>query len=79
MNIGFIGVGKMGVHMAGHVLDADYTLYLTDLNKEAAEPLLEKGAEWKDTPKQIAALCQVVLSCLPGPPGVEKVVYGQMD
>jgi 3-hydroxyisobutyrate dehydrogenase-like beta-hydroxyacid dehydrogenase len=76
MNIGFIGVGKMGVHMAGNVLEAGYTLYVNDLKKEAAEPLLEKGAKWEHTPKRIAELCPVVLSCLPAPPDVEKVVYG---
>lgn len=76
MKIGFIGVGKMGVHMARHVLEAGYTLYINDLRKEAAEPLLEKGAVWEDTPKRVAELCPVVLSCLPGPPDVEKVVYG---
>ena len=76
MNIGFIGVGKMGGHMARHVLEAGYTLYVNDLNKEAAQPLLEKGAKWEDTPKRIAELCPVVLSCLPAPPDVETVVYG---
>jgi len=76
MNIGFIGVGKMGVHMARHVLEAGYTLYVNDLKKEIANPLLEKGAKWEDTPKRIAELCPVVLSCLPTPPDVEKVVYG---
>ena len=34
MNIGFIGVGKMGVHMARHILDAGYSLYVNDMNKE---------------------------------------------
>lgn len=76
MNVGFIGVGRMGLHMARHVLEADFTLYVNDMKKEAAVPLLEKGAKWEDTPKRIAELCPVVLSSLPGPSEVEKVVYG---
>lgn len=76
MNIGFIGVGKMGVHMARHVLEAGYTLYINDLMEEAAQHLLEKGAKWAETPGRIAELCPVVLSCLPTPPDVETVVYG---
>ncbi len=77
MNIGFIGLGQMGRHMAQRVLDAGYALVVHDLRKEAGQHLLEKGAKWMDTPKGVAELCQVVLSSLPGPPEVEKVVYGE--
>ena len=76
MNIGFIGIGQMGRHMAQHILDAGYDLIVHDLRKEAAQHLLEKGARWVDTPRGVAESCQVVLSCLPGPPEVEEVVYG---
>ena len=75
MNVGFIGIGKMGVHMSRHVLEAGFTLYVNDLIREAARPLLEKGATWVDTPKEMAGLCPVVLSCLPTPSDVEKIVY----
>lgn len=76
MNIGFIGIGQMGRHMARHVLEAGYDLVVHDLRKEAAQHLLENGARWMDTPKGMAESCQVVLSSLPGPPEVEEVVYG---
>ena len=76
MNIGFIGVGRIGRLMAQHVLDAVYDLFVNDLNRESAQPLLEKGARWVESPKLIAQLCPVVLTCLPGPPEVEAVVYG---
>ena len=76
MNIGFIGIGNMGKHMSRNVLEAGYGLTLHDLRKEAAQHLLEKGARWADTPRALAESCAVVLSCLPGPADVEKVVYG---
>ena len=76
MNIGFIGVGRMGIHMARHVLEAGFNLTVNDLRREAAQSLLEEGAKWADTPQQVAQSCEVVLSCLPGPPDVEAVVYG---
>jgi 2-hydroxymethylglutarate dehydrogenase len=77
MNIGFIGVGQMGRHMAKHVLDAGYNLTIHDINKEAAKPLLDSGAKWGDSPAELAKSCEVVISSLPAPKDVEQVVYGE--
>jgi 2-hydroxymethylglutarate dehydrogenase len=77
MKIGFIGIGQMGRHMSRRILDAGYDLTVHDLKKEAAAPLLEKGARWGNTPKEVAELCQVVFSSLPTPQIVEEVVYGE--
>jgi 3-hydroxyisobutyrate dehydrogenase len=76
MKVGFIGIGAMGRHMSGHVLEAGYDLTVHDLRKEAAAGVLAKGAKWAKTPKEIAENCEVVLTSLPGPPEVEAVVYG---
>ncbi len=76
MNVGFIGIGQMGKHMSKHILDAGYTLIVHDLIKESANTLLDKGAKWGKTPKEIAESCQVVISSLPTPQDVEQVVYG---
>ena len=48
MNIGWIGVGNIGLPMARHVLQAGHDLTINDLNRDAAEPLLEIGAKWAD-------------------------------
>jgi 3-hydroxyisobutyrate dehydrogenase-like beta-hydroxyacid dehydrogenase len=76
MDIGFIGIGQMGKHMARHILEAGYNLIVHDLRKEAAAALLEKGAKWGDTPEEVAASSQVVFSSLPTPRSVEEMVYG---
>jgi 3-hydroxyisobutyrate dehydrogenase-like beta-hydroxyacid dehydrogenase len=77
MNVGFIGVGVMGGHMARHILEGGYNLHVHDIRKEVARPLLDKGAKWVDTPKSVAQVCEVVLLSLPGPPEVEQVVFGK--
>jgi 2-hydroxymethylglutarate dehydrogenase len=77
MNIGFIGIGQMGRHMSRRILDAGYKLMVHDLKKEAAAHLLEKGAQWGDTPGDVAKSCQVVITSLPAPQDVVQVVYGQ--
>ena len=76
MKIGFIGIGQMGKHMARHVLEAGYELVVHDLAKDAASPLLQKGAAWADSPKQVAQTCRMVFASLPTPKHVEEVVYG---
>ena len=76
MDIGFIGIGQMGKHMSSRILEAGYNLTVHDLKKEAAAPLLERGARWGDTPGDVARACRVVISSLPTPQDVEQVVYG---
>lgn len=76
MNIGFIGIGQMGKHMAKHILDAGYDLTVLDKNKDAATHLLEAGANWCNTPMELAKTCQLVITSLPTPQDVEQVIYG---
>lgn len=77
MKIGFIGLGTMGGGMAANVLKAGYDLSVHDIRREAATPLLENGASWADTPAELAAECDVVLTSLPGPRDVEAVALGE--
>lgn len=76
MNVGFIGIGQMGKPMSNRILEAGYSLIVHDLKKEAAVPLVKKGARWVDTPEEVAESCQVVFSSLPTPESVEEVIYG---
>jgi 3-hydroxyisobutyrate dehydrogenase-like beta-hydroxyacid dehydrogenase len=77
MKVGFIGTGRMGKNMAGHILEGGYDLMVHDLRKEAAASLLEKGARWADNPKLMAESCELVISSLPSPVEVREVVYGE--
>lgn len=77
MKIGFIGLGTMGGGMAANVLKAGYDLSVHDIRREAATPMLENGASWADTPAELAAECDVVLTSLPGPREVEAVALGE--
>jgi 3-hydroxyisobutyrate dehydrogenase-like beta-hydroxyacid dehydrogenase len=76
MKIGFIGVGTMGQHMATHLQDAGHDLTVFDVRREAAEPHLEAGADWADTPAGVAKGAEVIFTSLPGPPEVEAVALG---
>jgi 3-hydroxyisobutyrate dehydrogenase-like beta-hydroxyacid dehydrogenase len=73
--IGFIGLGTMGAHMARNIQKGSYRMVVHDMRKDAAGTLLAHGAEWADSPKDVAAKSDVVFLSLPGPPEVEQVVF----
>src|SRR5499425_2886321 len=76
MRVGFIGLGNMGAPLAGFVLGAGFPLVVHDLRKDAAAPVLARGAEWADTARDVAAQCDVVCVCVPGPPEMRSVMLG---
>lgn len=76
MKIGFIGLGKMGAGMAASLQKAGRALVVHDVVREAAEAHLARGAQWADSPAEIARACEIVLTSLPGPEEVESVATG---
>jgi 3-hydroxyisobutyrate dehydrogenase-like beta-hydroxyacid dehydrogenase len=76
MKIGFIGVGNIGAPIAGQLLRAGHALTVHDRRREAAAALLAAGAGWAETPAALAGACEVVATCLPGPPEMEAVCLG---
>lgn len=77
MDIGFIGVGNMGAGMANNIQKAGHHMIVNDLRRDAAGPLLEAGAIWAETPKQVAEQSEVTFTSLPGPPEMEAVVMNE--
>ncbi|HTW53714.1 MAG TPA: NAD(P)-dependent oxidoreductase [Stellaceae bacterium] len=76
MKIGFIGVGNIGAPIAGQLLKAGHALVVHDRRGDAAAELLASGAEWANSPVEIAAACEAVATCLPGPKEMEAVCLG---
>jgi 2-hydroxy-3-oxopropionate reductase len=76
-NVGFIGLGIMGNHMARHLLAAGYALTVYDIVSEAMNRLVEAGAQPGNSCRDVAAHSDVVISIVPDSPDVEKVALGQ--
>ena len=74
--IGFIGLGIMGRHMAGHLLDAGYSLTVYDVRAEAIEPFVARGAAQGKTCADVASRSDVIISMVPDSPDVEEVALG---
>jgi 3-hydroxyisobutyrate dehydrogenase len=77
MNVGYIGLGNLGVHLAASLQRAGHTLTVNDLHRSAAAPLEAAGATWADSPAAVAAASDVVFTCLPSPAAVAAVVTGE--
>ena len=60
--VGWIGTGVMGVPMCGHVLAKGYPVAVHTRTKAKAEPLLARGAEWADSPEDVAGQADVVVT-----------------
>ena len=74
--IGFIGLGNMGSGMSMNISEAGYSMVVHDLNQDLATQLLENGARWAQSPKELAESCDVIFTSLPGPKEVEAVATG---
>jgi 3-hydroxyisobutyrate dehydrogenase len=77
MQVGFIGLGTMGASMASNLQKSGYKLVVHDVQRQNAGVHLAAGAQWADSPKAVAEVCEVVFLSLPGPPEVEAVALGK--
>jgi 3-hydroxyisobutyrate dehydrogenase len=74
--LGFIGLGNLGYHLANNLVRAGFALTVHDLNKEAAAGLLAAGATWADSPQAVAEQVDSIFTCLPSSKAVSAVVSG---
>jgi 3-hydroxyisobutyrate dehydrogenase len=75
--IGFIGIGVMGKSMAGHLQKAGFPLVVYTRTKEKAADLLNQGAEWANSPKEVAQKANVVFTIVGYPYDVEETYLGE--
>jgi 3-hydroxyisobutyrate dehydrogenase len=74
--VGWIGTGVMGTSMCGHLLAAGYSTTVFNRTKAKAQPLLDKGARWADSPRALAEQSDVVFSIVGFPADVRAVMLG---
>ncbi len=74
--IGWIGTGVMGASMAKHLLEVGFPMVVHNRTRSKADPLLQRGAQWAESPADLAELCNVVFSIVGYPSDVEAVLLG---
>ncbi len=65
MDIGFIGLGRMGFPMARRLIEAGHRLVVFDTRKEAVDRLVAIGAQAASSPKDVADRVETVMASLP--------------
>ncbi|MFN7015572.1 MAG: NAD(P)-dependent oxidoreductase [Fimbriimonadales bacterium] len=71
--IGFIGLGIMGRPMARHILQAGFPLVVHSRSRPPIDALVALGAREAQSPAELAAQCEVVITCLPDDETVRSV------
>lgn len=71
--IGFIGLGVMGHSMAGHILDSGYDLCVHTRTRAKADDLVNRGAVWAESVKDLAANSDVIISIVGYPQDVAQI------
>lgn len=75
--IGFIGIGGMGSRMAKRLLDAGYPLMVYNRTKAKTESLAQQGASVADSARELAAMSQVVISCVADDEALQAAMFGE--
>jgi 3-hydroxyisobutyrate dehydrogenase-like beta-hydroxyacid dehydrogenase len=77
MDLGFIGLGQMGFHMARRLVAAGHRLVVRDTRREAVDRLIALGASEAASPREIADRVETVFASLPTPDVVREVATGE--
>ncbi len=74
--IGWIGTGVMGSSMCGHLIAEGYQATVFTRTRDKAQQLIDQGAHWAASPKEVAAGCDVIFAIVGFPHDVREVILG---
>ncbi len=75
MNVGFIGLGIMGLPMAGHLAKGGHSVHAYD-HKPVPAALLEQGARACGSGREVARSSDVVITMVQDTPNVDAALFG---
>src|SRR5438067_1225869 len=74
--LGFVGLGAMGGRIASRLLAEGHHVLGTNRTPAKAAPLIERGLEWRDTPREVAETANVVFSMVTDDTALEAIASG---
>src|ERR1700722_13475625 len=75
--IGLAGLGAMGMGMAKSLRRAGYNVYVFDIRNDVAEAFAAEGGVACNSPAEMAAACEVVISVVVNAAQTETFLFGE--
>jgi 3-hydroxyisobutyrate dehydrogenase-like beta-hydroxyacid dehydrogenase len=75
-NLGFVGLGVMGSEMVNRLLSKGHVVTGYNRTKSKAEWLIKKGMKWANSPREVAAAADVILSMVTNSAALDAVMNG---
>ena len=76
MDIGFIGLGAMGEGMVPRLLSVGHTVTGWNRTRAKADPMIEQGMHWANSPREVARQSEIVFSIVTDAAAVKAVALG---
>jgi 3-hydroxyisobutyrate dehydrogenase-like beta-hydroxyacid dehydrogenase len=77
--LGFIGLGRMGKHMARNLIKAGHTVTVYNRSQVTVAELAAEGARKAESPAAVARQSRVLFTCLPTPENVETILRDALE
>jgi len=74
--LGWIGTGVMGSSMCSHLIARGFQMTVTTRSRNKAQSLLDRGAAWASSPREVASRSDVVFAIVGFPKDVREVFLG---
>jgi 3-hydroxyisobutyrate dehydrogenase-like beta-hydroxyacid dehydrogenase len=75
-NLGFVGLGVMGSEMTNRLLSKGHSVLGYNRTPSKAEWLVKKGMKWADSPRAVAAGCDVIFSMVTNSAALAAITEG---
>lgn len=74
--LGYLGLGMMGFPMSRQLIEAGHRIAVWNRSPAKAKPLVDAGATWAATPREVASSASIIFMCVTDAAAVEDVVFG---
>lgn len=75
MKVGFIGTGVMGQSIVKHLMRHGHDVAIYTRTKSKAESLIEAGATWQISPREVAQASEIIFTMVGNPSDIEEIYF----
>ncbi|WP_421944789.1 NAD(P)-dependent oxidoreductase [Pedobacter sp.] len=76
LNIGWVGLGNMGMPMSAQLIKAGYKLNVFNRSKDKAQSLLNSGAEVVSSPRDLVAISDIIFVMVSDDAAIKQIFTG---